>query len=235
MLLSHSDNFARWTSRTGSSARRGHHPGLEHCTEPRSQRRRLHRPRTDPRPGLRRQPRAQIVVTGQDTVAMINHQAEATFGLSARHRAAAAGSGGFLRPVELRAYLEQAKASAGRRRSRTSSGSARAGYRLFEIHVNPLVDAENGLVGVSVVFFDVTATGCWSTRWCRPTANSRLPTRSCSRPTRNSRPPTKNSVDRRGTRDHQRGTPVHQRRTRDDERGVAVDQRRTAQHQRHAA
>ena len=28
----------------------------------------------------------------------------------------------------------------------------------FEIHVNPLVDAENGLLGVSIVFFDVTAT-----------------------------------------------------------------------------
>jgi two-component system, chemotaxis family, CheB/CheR fusion protein len=28
----------------------------------------------------------------------------------------------------------------------------------FEIHVNPLVDTENGLLGVSVVFFDATAT-----------------------------------------------------------------------------
>lgn len=28
----------------------------------------------------------------------------------------------------------------------------------FEIHINPLVDAENGLLGVSIVFFDVTAT-----------------------------------------------------------------------------
>jgi two-component system CheB/CheR fusion protein len=28
----------------------------------------------------------------------------------------------------------------------------------FEIHVNPLVDAENGLLGISVVFFDVTST-----------------------------------------------------------------------------
>ena len=28
----------------------------------------------------------------------------------------------------------------------------------FEIHVNPLVDAENGLLGVSIVFFDVTST-----------------------------------------------------------------------------
>jgi two-component system CheB/CheR fusion protein len=28
----------------------------------------------------------------------------------------------------------------------------------FEIHINPLIDGENGLLGVSVVFFDVTAT-----------------------------------------------------------------------------
>ena len=27
----------------------------------------------------------------------------------------------------------------------------------FEVHINPLVDPENGLVGVSIVFFDVTA------------------------------------------------------------------------------
>ncbi len=40
----------------------------------------------------------------------------------------------------------------------------------FEIHVNPLVDAQNGLVGVSIVFFDVTATGYCSTGWCRQRA-----------------------------------------------------------------
>jgi two-component system CheB/CheR fusion protein len=28
----------------------------------------------------------------------------------------------------------------------------------FEIHVNPLVDAENTLLGASIVFFDVTGT-----------------------------------------------------------------------------
>ena len=28
----------------------------------------------------------------------------------------------------------------------------------FEIHVNPLVDNENGLLGISIAFFDVTAT-----------------------------------------------------------------------------
>lgn len=105
-------------------------------------------------------PVAQIVVTGEDTVAMINQQAETLFGLSARD------IGRLLRdlevsyrPVELRAYLEQAKVE--RRPARIQDVKwQRPGAETvwFEIHVNPLVDAENGLLGVSIVFFDVTAT-----------------------------------------------------------------------------
>ncbi|OBJ14000.1 chemotaxis protein CheR [Mycobacterium sp. 1245499.0] len=109
---------------------------------------------------FRASPVAQIVVTGEDTVAMINQQAETTFGLSARD------IGRLLRdlevsyrPVELRAYLEQAKVE--RRSARIQDVKwQRPGAETvwFEIHVNPLVDAENGLLGVSIVFFDVTAT-----------------------------------------------------------------------------
>jgi two-component system, chemotaxis family, CheB/CheR fusion protein len=109
---------------------------------------------------FRASPVAQIVVTGDDTVAMINQQAESTFGLSARD------IGRLLRdlevsyrPVELRAYLEQAKVE--RRSARIQDVSwLRPGTETvwFEIHVNPLVDADNSLLGVSIVFFDVTAT-----------------------------------------------------------------------------
>jgi two-component system, chemotaxis family, CheB/CheR fusion protein len=105
-------------------------------------------------------PVAQIVVTGEDTVAMINQQAESIFGLSARD------IGRLLRdlevsyrPVELRAYLEQAKVE--RRPARIPDVKwQRPGADMvwYEIHVNPLVDAENGLLGVSIAFFDVTAT-----------------------------------------------------------------------------
>lgn len=105
-------------------------------------------------------PVAQIVVTGDDTVAMINQQAETTFGLSVRD------IGRLLRdlevsyrPVELRAYLEQAKVE--RRSARIQDVQwKRPGSETvwFEIHVNPLVDTDNGLLGVSIVFFDVTAT-----------------------------------------------------------------------------
>ncbi|WP_422750070.1 CheR family methyltransferase [Mycobacterium sp. WMMD1722] len=105
-------------------------------------------------------PVAQIVVTGDDVVAMVNQQAELTFGLSARD------IGRLLRdlevsfrPVELRAYVEQAKVE--RRSARIEDVRwQRAGNDdiWFEVHVNPLVDADNGLLGVSVVFFDVTST-----------------------------------------------------------------------------
>ncbi len=91
---------------------------------------------------------------------MINQQAETVFGLSARD------IGRLLRdlevsyrPVELRAYLEQAKVE--RRSARIQDVKwQRPGSDTvwFEIHINPLVDAENGLLGVSVAFFDVTAT-----------------------------------------------------------------------------
>ncbi|HTZ12312.1 MAG TPA: CheR family methyltransferase [Mycobacterium sp.] len=109
---------------------------------------------------FRANPVAQIVVTGDDTVAMINQQAETMFGLSVRD------IGRLLRdlevsyrPVELRAYLEQAKVE--RRSARIQDVKwQRPGAETvwFEIHVNPLIDAENGLLGVSIVFFDVTAT-----------------------------------------------------------------------------
>ncbi|ORX05535.1 CheR family methyltransferase [Mycolicibacillus trivialis] len=105
-------------------------------------------------------PVAQIVVTGEDTVAMINQQAEMLFGLSGRD------IGRLLRdleisyrPVELRGYLEQAKVE--RRSARIQDVSwQRPGAETvwFEIHVNPLIDSENGLLGVSIVFFDVSAT-----------------------------------------------------------------------------
>ncbi|OSC25149.1 chemotaxis protein CheR [Mycobacterium vulneris] len=109
---------------------------------------------------FRASPVAQIVITGEDTVAMINQQAETIFGLSARD------IGRLLsdlevsyRPVELRAYLEQAKVE--RRSARIQDVKWQrpgADTVWFEIHVNPLVDAENGLLGVSIVFFDVSAT-----------------------------------------------------------------------------
>jgi two-component system CheB/CheR fusion protein len=163
MLLSHSDRFtpvnldARIFRKTAGSHRaannfdastamfrHGDLPGLDPIREL----------------AFRASPVAQIVVTGDDTVAMINEQAETTFGLSARD------IGRLLRdlevsyrPLELRSYLEQAKVK--RRSARIQDVKwQRAGSETlwYEIHINPLVDEEKGLAGISIVFFDVTPT-----------------------------------------------------------------------------
>ena len=109
---------------------------------------------------FRASPVAQIVVTGEDTVAMINQQAEIIFGLSARDIGQLLGDLEVAyRPVELRAYVEQAKVE--RRSARIQDVKwQQPGQETvwFEIHVNPLVEGENDLLGVSIVYFDVTST-----------------------------------------------------------------------------
>ena len=109
---------------------------------------------------FRASPVAQIVVTGDDTVAMINHQAEALLGLTGRD------VGRLLRdlevsyrPVELRPYIDRARSE--RRSARVQDvrwQQPGAEPVWFEVHVNPLIDAADGFAGVSIVFFDVTAT-----------------------------------------------------------------------------
>jgi two-component system, chemotaxis family, CheB/CheR fusion protein len=163
MLLSHTDRFtpvsldSRIFRKTAGSHRGG--PNFDASTA-------LFRhgdlPGLDPIRELafRASPVAQIVVTGDDTVTMINQQAETTFGLSARD------IGRLLRdlevsyrPLELRTYLEQAKVD--RRSARIQDVKwQRAGTDTvwYEIHINPLVDSDSGLLGISIVFFDVTAT-----------------------------------------------------------------------------
>jgi two-component system, chemotaxis family, CheB/CheR fusion protein len=109
---------------------------------------------------FRASPVAQLVVSADDTVAMINQQAETTFGLSQRD------IGRLLRdleisyrPVELRAYIEQAKSE--RRPARISDvkwqrpdGDA----AWYDIHIDPLTAPGNGMLSVSVIFFDVSST-----------------------------------------------------------------------------
>lgn len=109
---------------------------------------------------FRASPVAQIVVSAEDTVAMINQQAEVTFGLTQRD------VGRLLRdlevsyrPVELRAFIEQAKVE--RRAARIPDVKwqrSDAEPAWYDIHIDPLTAPENGLLGVSVVFFDVSST-----------------------------------------------------------------------------
>ncbi|OUC80001.1 CheR family methyltransferase [Gordonia lacunae] len=109
---------------------------------------------------FRHSPVAQIVITGDDTVAMVNQQAELMFGLSGRD------IGRLLRdlevsyrPVELRGYIEQAKIERRSSRIRDIEWSNQGGQSIWlEVHINPLVDGDNGLLGVAIAFFDISAT-----------------------------------------------------------------------------
>jgi two-component system CheB/CheR fusion protein len=105
-------------------------------------------------------PVAQVVVTADDIIALINQPAEQLFGLSHRD------IGRLLRdlelsyrPVELRAHVEQAKLERHAVRVKDVEWRRPGSDPVwFEIHLNPLVNKEKTLIGVSVVFHDVTAS-----------------------------------------------------------------------------
>jgi two-component system CheB/CheR fusion protein len=105
-------------------------------------------------------PVAQVVVTTDDVVALVNQQAEVLFGLSTSDVGRPLRDLELsYRPVELRGYVEQAKVE--RHAIRVKDVEWRRGngeVSWLEIHVNPFVDGESGLLGVSIVFHDVTAT-----------------------------------------------------------------------------
>ncbi|BBZ08896.1 chemotaxis protein CheR [Mycolicibacterium doricum] len=105
-------------------------------------------------------PVPQIVVTGDDTVAMVNEQAERIFALSPRDVGRLLRDLEFsYRPLELRSFLERVKAE---RRSTLVRDVRwrRSGVTdtWYEVHFNPLVDNNGGLLGISIAFFDVTST-----------------------------------------------------------------------------
>jgi two-component system CheB/CheR fusion protein len=104
-------------------------------------------------------PVAQVVVTAEDIVALINQQAEIVFGLSTRDVGRPLRDLEVsYRPVELRGYIEQAKVERRAIRIKDVEWQRGAGEVVWlEIHLNPLVDGESGLLGVSIVFHDVTS------------------------------------------------------------------------------
>jgi two-component system CheB/CheR fusion protein len=105
-------------------------------------------------------PVAQVVVTAEDVVALVNQQAESVFGLSQRDVGRPLRDLEVsYRPVELRGYVEQAKVERRATRVKDVEWQRGSGEVVWlEIHVNPFVDGESGLLGVSIVFHDVTAT-----------------------------------------------------------------------------
>ncbi|MEV4313876.1 CheR family methyltransferase [Actinocrispum sp. NPDC049592] len=104
-------------------------------------------------------PVAQVVVTGEDIVALINQPAEVIFGLSPRDIGRPLRDLDIsYRPVELRAFVEQARVERRALRIKDVEWQRPPGESVwFEIHVNPLVNSDNGLLGVSIVFHDVSA------------------------------------------------------------------------------
>jgi two-component system CheB/CheR fusion protein len=102
-------------------------------------------------------PLAQVVVTADGRVALVNHQAEHLFGVSARDVGRPFRDLDLsYRPVELRHHIEQAQVE--RRTVRVPDiGYVRAGEHIgLEVHITPLTSSEEGLLGVSVVFHNVT-------------------------------------------------------------------------------
>ncbi|GAB2850054.1 CheR family methyltransferase [Lentzea nigeriaca] len=104
-------------------------------------------------------PVAQIVVTAEDVVALINRQAETTFGLSVKDVGRPLRDVDIsYRPVELRGYVEQARLERKSLRVKDVEWLRGPSESLwFEVHVNPLVGADNTILGVTVAFHDVTA------------------------------------------------------------------------------
>jgi two-component system, chemotaxis family, CheB/CheR fusion protein len=104
-------------------------------------------------------PVAQVVLVGDDTVALVNQQAELAFGLSVSDIGRSLRDLELSRrPAELRNSVEQARVE--RRALRIKDVEWQRGpgeSAWFDIHVNPLVGADNALLGVSVVFHEVTA------------------------------------------------------------------------------
>jgi two-component system CheB/CheR fusion protein len=102
-------------------------------------------------------PVAQIVVTGEEVTALINQQAGIAFGLSDRDIGRKLWDLDVsYRPVALRPYVEQARLE--RRSLRIKDVEwRRAGDAVwYEVHINPLLGKEKSLLGVSVVFHDVS-------------------------------------------------------------------------------
>jgi two-component system CheB/CheR fusion protein len=103
-------------------------------------------------------PAAQVVVTADGLVALSNHQAEALFGVSSRDVGRPFRDLDLsYRPVELRRHVEQAQVERRTLHVTDVEWTRGAGEtRHLDIRISPLTGPDAGLLGVSVVFHDVT-------------------------------------------------------------------------------
>jgi two-component system CheB/CheR fusion protein len=102
-------------------------------------------------------PVAQLVVTADGLVALVNHQAETLLGVSIRDKGRPFRDLDLsYRPLELRRSIEQAQAE--RRTVHAGDAVFHRGFEqlTLEVHVSPLIDRDSGVLGATVVFHDVT-------------------------------------------------------------------------------
>jgi two-component system, chemotaxis family, CheB/CheR fusion protein len=102
-------------------------------------------------------PLAQVVVTGEGVVAVVNRQAEVLFGVSARDVGRPFGELELsYRPVELRHHIERAQTE--RRTVRVPGVVYHRGSEIvrLEVQIAPLVGAASEVLGVSLAFHDVS-------------------------------------------------------------------------------
>ncbi|GIJ44543.1 chemotaxis protein CheR [Virgisporangium aliadipatigenens] len=160
-------------------------------------------------------PVAQVVVTADGLVALSNRQAETLFGVSPREVGRPFRDLDMsYRPVELRGLIEQAQVERRMIRVPDVEYQRSPGDKVhLEVQINPLVDTDARLLGVSLIFLDVTAAQhlheelehanrqletayeelqstneeleTTTRSSSRPWRSWRPPTRSCSPPTRN--------------------------------------------------
>ncbi|GAA4693192.1 PAS domain S-box protein [Pseudonocardia yuanmonensis] len=102
-------------------------------------------------------PLAQIVLTGDGTIAVVNRQAEVLFGISARDVGRPFRDLELsYRPLELRRHIEKAQSE--RRTVRVTDVTYHRGTEAvhLEVQVSPLVGSGADVLGVGVAFHDVT-------------------------------------------------------------------------------
>jgi two-component system CheB/CheR fusion protein len=105
-------------------------------------------------------PLAQVVVDARGNLALLNDQARRLFGLSMRDVGRPLQDLEVsYRPVELRSYIEQVHKQRQPAALREVEWPDAAGaLRYFNVQVLPLVDFDDGMLGVKVLFQDVTRT-----------------------------------------------------------------------------
>jgi two-component system CheB/CheR fusion protein len=104
-------------------------------------------------------PVAQVVVTADGLIALTNRQAETMLGVSTKDVGRPFRDLDLsYRPIELRGFIEQAQVERRMTRVPDVEYVRVLGETLhLEIQINPLVDSDGSLLGVALIFLDVTA------------------------------------------------------------------------------